>query len=182
MAEKTTHIKVTEKQRDFIKEAAKRLKKPMGEFAFQCVQFIHRHRYDPYNYEDVMLGEEFKKFQKQIVSFLRKHEQEVLKPMRDGFNGLCSSQKEFSVIFDRFISENSNNKKTNDEPHLKDKHLIQSLQKEVAQLRQIINEKDVTADSYLKALQTLKSASLPKKGKIFINLKEEEFANLVSPI
>lgn len=85
---KYTHIKVTEQSRDYIRSAAKRFNKSMGEFVYQCVFFVHKQKYDPYDLEDIKIVQEFIKLKDQIIRFIRTQERDHIVPMHQAVNNM----------------------------------------------------------------------------------------------
>ena len=182
----TTHIKFTKKQRDFIKKAALRGDQPMGEWAYQCVYFIHRHRYDPYMLEDIMLGVEFKKLKDQLIGFIRTQEKDYLTPMMKTVQEMATSQSEFSVVLQHFTADNA--VLVDDTPEDSDRTLSEAFknqqtdtkQQEIDRLKNILVQKDDMLNKLRQATVKIKNASLARKGQIYLNLTEDEFNKLVS--
>ncbi len=55
----------------------------MGEIAYQCVVFVRKNGFDPYNVNEIIVAEEFKKLKDQFIGFIRKQEADYIKPLAD---------------------------------------------------------------------------------------------------
>ncbi|MEQ8882712.1 MAG: hypothetical protein RLO12_10920 [Fulvivirga sp.] len=193
--EQSTTIKVTKSQRDFISKAAKKHTddknkpdpKPMGEYAFQCVKFINKNKYDPYELEDFHTAEELKKLREVVVGFHRTQEKNLIKPMIETVNGMARSQVEFSILLQEFMSMNA---VLEDDTIFEEKEPVSSgtlsnsdddkNKAEIQRLKNILAQKDMKLHSQRQALEAIKNASLPKKGQIILNMSEDEFNKVVS--
>ena len=193
--EQNTTIKVTKTQRDFISKAAKKHTdaknkpdpKPMGEYAFQCVKFINKNKYDPYELEDFHTAEELKKLREVVVGFHRTQEKNLITPMIETVNGMARSQVEFSILLQEFMSMNA---VLEDDAVLEEKETTRSAtfngdnddknKTEIQRLKNILTQKDMKLHSQRQALESIKNASLPRKGQIVLNMSEDEFNKIVS--
>ncbi|MEQ8580053.1 MAG: BfmA/BtgA family mobilization protein [Balneola sp.] len=186
--EQSTTIKFTKKQRDYISECAARAEKTMGEFAHQCVVFIGKNKYDPYDVDDFHTAEELKKLRSSIVRFIRTQETKYIIPMVQTVNGMASSQMEFSQLLQNFISQNALLEDDSDQIQggssegnaLSKDPYTEKANTEISRLKDILSQKDKKLHAQREALDAIKKSSLPKKGQVILNMTEEEFNRVIS--
>jgi hypothetical protein len=180
-----TTIKFTKNQRELIGKAAEKAGKNMGEYAYQCVFFVDKHRYDPYNLEDIMIVEEFKKLKNQLISFIRKQEQDYITPM---INGLIDVKKELIAhkgILQAIQVNTAEVEGIQQKDSIENVKMVteSSLQgSELKRLEDALRQKDEMLKKAYSALQALKKASLEEKNQVIIRLNPVDFNKLVSLI
>jgi len=184
MSKDSSHIRVTKDQHSLIKKAALKGKKSMGEWAYQCTYFVYKHRYDPYLMEEILINEEFKGLRKDLIGFIRKQEEKILKPVLDQVNGMSRTQIELTHLLQEVLSQNANLVDdlgdSIDTPGAESTDAQNDFSEELARKDRIISDKDKTIQKMREALQTMKNASLERRGQVFLGISMDDFQKLVS--
>jgi hypothetical protein len=174
----STAIKVTKIQRDFIAKSAQKFKKNMGEFAYQCVFYIAKHRYDPYLMEDILIVDEFKKLKNQMISFIRTQEQDYIKPMH---GSILDMKREVIIqngLLQKLIINTSEVDYGKEEKETK-LAIVDTSTKEIKRLEEALRLKDDSLRKAMGSLQAIKKAATIGKKEVILGLNSEEFNKLI---
>lgn len=172
-----TTIKITTAARNYIAKAADRYKKPMGEFAYQCVFFIHKHRYDPYQMEDIKVAEEFKKFSDRMISFIRNQEQKFISPMHKAVQDMTKQFVGYQRVMEEIMASQAILAPVSDD--LPEEGVDFSVDK-IKGLEKDLKGKTELLEQIQQSLQKLREVSVVKKREIQLKISREEFERLTS--
>ena len=172
-----TTIKIKASARNLIAKAAEKYKKPMGEFVYQCVFFIHKHRYDPYQMEDIKIAEEFKKFSDRMISFIRNQEQKYISPMYTLVQDMAKQFVVYQRVMEEIMASQAILAPVSDD--LVEESINPSEDK-VKSLEKDLRGKTELLEQVQQSLQRLRGVSVVKKREIHLKISAEEFDELTS--
>ncbi|HNP96124.1 MAG TPA: BfmA/BtgA family mobilization protein [Cyclobacteriaceae bacterium] len=177
MSEPKTNLKFKLSERDFIAKASKRFDKPMGEFAAQCVVFVHTFKYNPYDLDSGHAQEEFKKLKNQLISFIRKQEADHIIPMSKSMTEL---RKEVLVMQGAMQNLLVNTA----EPEMSEtatSPLEPARDTRILDLMKALEEKDRLLSLKTAALAELKRSAVIGKRDVRLQIEPDRFEELTIP-
>ena len=172
-----TTIKITTSARDYIGKAAKKYHKPMGEFVYQCVFFIHKHRYDPYQMEDIKIAEEFKKFSERMISFIRTQEQKYISPMHTMVQDMVKQFVGYQRVMEEMMASQAILAPLSDDLP---ENSMETLENQIKSLEQSLKGKTELLEEIQQSLQRLREVSVVKKREVQLKISAEEFQQLTT--
>lgn len=180
MPTEVTTIKVTKKQRELIGDAAKKHKKKIGEFVYQCALFVHKRRLDPYDLKETEVIEEFKKLKSQLISFIRKQERDHIVPLHNSVNDMTRQLVSTTDTLEGIYANSANFE--DDLPGEQPKQTLTADldDSNIKLLREELDKKNRLINQVYKDIQTLKNAAKSQRGKVLIELSADEFNRIVS--
>ena len=179
----TTHIKVKKNQRDFIQTAAKKFKKPMGEIAYQCVVFVRKNGFDPYNVNEILVAEEFKKLKNQLIGFIRKQEADYIKPLVQHMMDSKAATLNHTAVLQELVAQNATLSGEEDlESEEKPAEALKTSEsKKDNASERIILQKDLQLGTLRDKLSQIKAVSTARgKNEVLLKISQEEFEKLVT--
>lgn len=169
-------LKVSEKQHEFIKKAAKKADKAIGDFTYQCVLFVSERNYNPYGLEEIHVAEEFKKLKNQLISFIRTQEKDILKPVQESVMDMRKQMVGIQGSLQQIVintAESPEPVKQTPTPNAIGSPQTHDLEK-------ALSDKDMKLKRAVEALKKLKQVSIPGKTNVTLQITPEMFAELVA--
>lgn len=180
MAEPTTAIKITKSQRELIGEAAAKHNRPLGDFIHQCALFVHTRKYDPYDLEEINVIEEFKKLKTQLISFIRKQERDHIVPLHNSVNTMTRQLVSTTDTLEGLYASRANFEDDLTGKQQEQPPAVDQGGANLKLLREELDKKNRLINQAFKAMSILKNASKSQRGKVLIDLSEDEFKRITS--
>ena len=180
MGEPITTIKVTQKHRELIGKAASRHDRPLGEFVHQCVLFVHKHRYNPYDLKDMSIADEFKKLRDSLVGFIRQQEKDHIVPMHNAVNDMTRQLVSTVDIMEGIYSKTADFEDDLTTGQANQASAAEIDNESIKLLRAELDKKNKIINQAIKDMDSLKKAAKRQRGKVLLELAENDFDRIVS--
>jgi hypothetical protein len=172
MATETTHIIIKKADHPTFKKAAERYSCSMGDIAAASLNFVLVNRYNPFDLTDTAVVEEVRKMKDQLVAYIKKQEQTLLKPLSSEVKSLNRTAGELVTAIQTQLP--APQAVSVPEP------VTETIPKPTASPLQVaLEDKNRTIERLMKDREELKSRIRVKNGMIFIDLPESRINELL---